>query len=212
MSDSLRPHELQHARPPCPSPAPRVHPNPCPLSRWCLLLPPSIFPSNRVFSDESAIHIRWPKYWSFNFNIRPSNEHSGLISFRMDWLDLLAVQGTLKSLLQHHTSKTSILWRSAFFTVQLSHSYMTTGKTIALTRQTLIGKVMSLLLNMLSRLIITFLPRSKCLLISWLQSPSAVSLEPPQNKVWHCFHCFPIYLPWSDGTRCHDLHFLNVEL
>ena len=130
----------------------------------------------------------------------------------MDCLDVLAVQGTLKSLLQHHSSKASILRRSAFFTVQLSHPYMTIGKTIALTRRTFVGKVMSLLLNMLSRLVITFLPRSKRLLISWLQSPSTVILEPPQNKVWHCFHCFPIYFPWSDGTRCHDLSFLNVEL
>ena len=133
-----------------------------------LLLLPSIFPSITVFSNESALCIRWPKYWSFSFNISPSNEHSGLISFRMDWLDLLAVQGTLKSLLQHHSSKASVLWCSAFFTVQLSHPYMTTGKTIALTRQTFVVKVMSLLFNMLSRLVITFLPRSKCLLISWL--------------------------------------------
>ena len=133
---------------------------------------PSIFPSIRVFSNESVLHIRWPKYW--NFSISPTNEHPGLISFRMDWLDLLAVQGTLKSLLQHHSSKTSILQCSAFFTVQLSHPYMTTGKTIALTRWTFGGKVMSLLFNMLSRLVITFLPRSKRLLISWLQSPSAV--------------------------------------
>ena len=147
-----------------------------------LLLLPSICPSIRVFSDESALHIRWPKYWSFSFNISPSNEHPGLISFRMDWLDLLAVQGTLKSLLQHHSSKASILQRSAFFTVQLSHPYMTTGKTITLTRRTFVGKVMSLLLNMLSRLIITFLPRSKHLLISWLQSPSAVILEPLKIK------------------------------
>ena len=132
----------------------------------------------RVFSDESALHIRWPKYWSFSFSVSPSNEHPGLISFRMDWLDLLAVQGTLKSLLQHHTSKASILRCSAFFTVQLSHPYMTTGKTIALTRQNFVGKVMSLLFNMLSRLVITFLPRSKRLLISWLQSPSAVISEP----------------------------------
>ena len=160
-----------------------------------LLLLPSIPPSIRVFSDKSALHIRWPKYWSFSLNISPSNEHSGLISFRMDWLDLLAVQGTLKSLLQHHSSKASILWRSAFFLVQLSHSHMTTGKTIALTRQTFVGKVMSLLFNMLSRLVIAFLPRSKRLLISWLQLPSAVILEPPKNKVCHCFHCFPIYLP-----------------
>ena len=142
-----------------------------------LLFPPSIFPSIRVFSNESVLHIRWPKYWSFNFHISPSNEHPGLISFRMDWLDLLAVQGTLKSLLQNHSSKVSIFWRSAFFTVQLSHPYMTTGKTIALTRWNSVGKVISLLFNMLSRLVITFLPRSKCLLISWLQSPSAVILE-----------------------------------
>ena len=146
-----------------------------------LLLPP--IPSNiRVFSNESALHMRWPKYWSFSFNIIPSKEHPGLISCRMDWLDLLAVQGTLKSLLQHHNSKASIIQLSAFFRVQLSHPYMTTGETIALTRQTIVGKVMSLLLNMLSKLVITFLPRSKHLLISWLQSPSAVILEPPKIK------------------------------
>ena len=151
-----------------------------------LLFLPSIFPSIRVFSNESALHIRWAKYWSFSFNISPSSEHPGLISFRMDWLDLLAVQGTLKSLFQHHSSKASILLHSAFFIVQLSHPYMTTGKTIVLTRQTFIGKVMSLLFNMESRLVITFLPRCKGLLIHWLQSPSAVILEPPptpQNKV-----------------------------
>ena len=143
-----------------------------------LLLLPSIPPSIRVFSNESTLRMRWPKYWSFSFSISPSNQYSGLISFRMDWLDLLAVLQTLKSLLQHHSSKGSILWCSAFFIVQLSHPYMTTGKTIALTRQTFVGKVISLLLNMLSRLVITFLPRSKRLLISWLQSPSAVILEP----------------------------------
>ena len=143
-----------------------------------LLLPPSIFASIRVFSNESVLHIRWPKYWSFSFSISPSNEYSGLISFRMDWLDLLAVQGTLKSLLQHHSSKVSILQSSAFFIVQLSHPYMTTGKTKALTRWTFVGKVMSLLFNMLSRLVITFLPRGKfCLLISWLKSSSVVILE-----------------------------------
>ena len=158
-----------------------------------LLLLPSIFPS-----------IRWPKYWSFSFNTSPSNEYSGLISFRMDWLDLLAVQGTLKSLLQHHSSKASIIQWSAFFIVQFSHPYMITGKTIALTRLTFVGKVMSLLSNMLSRLVILFLPRSKHLLISWLQSPFAVILKPKNY--------FPTYLPWSDGTRCHDLSFLNVEL
>ena len=146
-----------------------------------LLLLTSIPPSFRVFSKESTLHMRWPKYWSFSFSIIPSKEIPGLISFRMDWLDLLAVQGTLKSLLQHHRSKASILRCSAFFTVQLSHPYMTTGKTIASTRRTLVGKVMSLLLNILSRLVITFLPRSKCLSISWLQSPSAVILEP--NKI-----------------------------
>ena len=151
------------------------------LCRPFLLLPP-IPPSIRVFSSESTLHMRWPKYWSFSFSISPSNEHPGLISFRMDWLDLLAVQGTLKSLLQHHTSKASILRCSAFFTVQLSHPYMTTGKTMALTRWTFVGKVISLLFNMLSRLVITFLPRSKRLLISWPQSPSAVILEPPKIK------------------------------
>ena len=176
-----------------------------------LLLLPSIFPGIRVSSKESALHIKWPKYWSFSFNISPSNEHPGLISLRMDCLDLLAVQGTLKSLLQHHSSKASILWCSAFFIVQLSHPYMTTGKTIALIRWIFVGKVMSLLFNMFSRLVMAFLPRSKCLLISWLQWPSAVVLEPPENKVSHCFHCFPISLPWSDGTGCHDLRFLNAE-
>ena len=149
----------------------------CPLP----LLPP-IPPSIRVFSNESSFHMRWLKYWSFSFSISPSNEHPGLISFRMDWLDLLAVQGTLKRLLQHHSSKASILSRSAFFTVQLSHPYMTTGKTIALTRWNFVGKVMSLLFNMLSSSVTTFLPRSKCFLISWLQSPFAVILEPPKIK------------------------------
>ena len=147
-----------------------------------LLLLPLIPPSIRVLPNESTLHMRWPKYWSFSFSIIPSKEIPGLISFRMDWLDLLAVQGTLKSLLQHHSSKVSILWCSAFFTVQLSHPYMTTRKTIALTRRTFVGKVMSLLFNMLSRLVITFLPRSKHLLISWLQSLSAVILEPPKIK------------------------------
>ena len=158
-----------------------------PSSHLILCLPlfllPPIPPSSRVFSSESTLCIRWPEYWSFSFSISPSNEHPGLISFRMVWLDLLAVQGTLKSLLQHHSSKASILRRSAFFTVQLSYPYMTTGKTVALTGRTFVGKVMSLLLNMLSRVVITFLPRSKHLLISWLQSPSVVILEPPKNKV-----------------------------
>ena len=151
------------------------------------------------------------KVLEFSFSISPSNEYSGLVSFRMDWLDLLAVQETLKSLLQHHSSKASILWRSAFFILQLSYPYVTTGKTIASTRWTFVGKVTSLLFNMLSRLVIAFLPRSKHLLISWLQSPSAVDFGAQKNIVCHCFHCFPTYLPWSDGARCHDLSFLNVE-
>ena len=176
-----------------------------------LLLLPSIFPSIRVFSNESALHIRWPNRWNFSFSISPSNEYSGLISFRIDWFDLFAVQGTLKSLLQHHSSKASILQCSAFFIAQLSHTYMTTGKTIALTRWTFVAKVMCLLFNMLSRLVIAFLPRNKRLLISWLQSPSAVIFGAQENKVHQCFHCFPICLPWSDGTRCHDPSFLNVE-
>ena len=177
MSDSLQPHESQHARPPCPSPIPGVHPDSRPSSQWChpaissSVVPFSFCPHSlpaSVFSNESTLRMRWPKYWSFSLGIIPSKEIPRLIAFRMDCLDLLAVQGTLKSLLQHHSSKASILQRSAFFTVQLSHRYMTTGKTIALTRRTFVGKVMSLLLNMLSRLVITFLPRSKRLLISWL--------------------------------------------
>ena len=163
------------------------------LNCYPLLLPPSIFPSIRVFSNESVLHIRWPEYWSFIFSISPSNEYSGLISFRINWLALLVIQGTLKSLIHHHSSKASILWCSAFFIVYFSHPYMTTGKIIALTRWTLVGKAMSLLFNMLSRLVITFLPRRKCLLISWLQSPSAVILEPPKIKSVSV-HCFPIYL------------------
>ena len=160
VSDSLWPHESQNTRPPCPSPTPGVYSDSCPSSQWChpnisschtLLLLPSIFPSIRVFSNKSALHIRWPKYWSFSFNISPSNEHPGMISFRMDWLDLLAVQGTLNSLPQHHSSKASILQCSSFFIVQLSHPYKTTGKSIALTRRTFVVKVMSLLFNMLSR-------------------------------------------------------------
>ena len=176
MDDSLWPHESQHARLPCPSPTPRVHSDSRPSSRWCHLtisssvVPfsscPPIPPGIRVFSNESTLHMSWPKYWSFSFSISPSNEYSRLISFRIDWLDLLAVQGTLKSLLQHHNSKASILWCSAFFTGQLSRPYMTTGKTIALIRWNFVGKVMSLLFNMLSRLVITFLPGSKRLLIS----------------------------------------------
>ena len=191
MSDSLRPHELQHTTPSCPSPTPGGHPNSCPLSRWChpaissSVVPFSSCPQSlpaSVFSNESTLHMRCSKYWSFSFSIIPSKEHPGLISFRMDCLDLLAVQGTLKSLLQHHSSKASSLQHSAFFTVQLSHPYMTTGKTTALTKWTFVGKVMSLLFNMLYRLVITFLSKSKHLLISWLQSPSAVILEPPKIK------------------------------
>ena len=192
VSNSLQPHEPQHARPPCPSQTPGVYSNSCPLSPvmpsnhliLChpLLLLPSVFHSIRVFSNESVVCMRWPEYWSFSFSISPSNEHPGLISFRTDWLDLHAVQGTLKSLFQHYSSKTSILQHSAFFIVQLSHPYMTTGKTIALTRWTFVNKVMSLLFNMLSRLVITFLPRSKHLLISWRHSQSAVMLEPPKIK------------------------------
>ena len=189
MSSFLWPHELQHVRPPCPSSTPGVHPNSCASSRWCRpaisssVIPFSSCPQSLPASESfpmSQLHMRWPKYWSFSFSISPSNEHPGLISFRMDWLDLFAVQGTLKSLLQHHTSKASILRCSAFFTVQLSHPYMTSGKTIAWTRRIFVGKVMSLLFNMLSRLVITFLSRSKRLLISWLQSPSSVILEPPK--------------------------------
>ena len=193
VSNSLWPHGLQHTRLPCPSP--NQLPEPTQTHVHCvgdasnhlilcrpLLLSPSIFPSIRVFSNESVLPIRWPKYWSFSFSISPSNEYSGLISFRMDWLDLLAVQGTLKSLLQHLSSKASILQCSAFFmreNLSCSHvSHMTTGRTIAMTRRTFVGKVMFLLFNMLSRLVITFLPRSKRLLISWLQSPSVVILEP----------------------------------
>ena len=179
--------------------------------RPLLLLPP-IPPNMTVFYNESALRVRWPKYWSFSFSLSPSNEHPGLISFRIDWLDLLAVQGTLKSLLQHHSSKASIFQHSAIFTVQLSHPYMTTGKTIALTRWTFVGKVRSPLFNMLFMLVITFLPRNKHLLISWLQSPSEVILEPPKIKTDTVFHCFPIYLPWSDGTGCHVLSCLDTEL
>ena len=165
------------------------------LILYCpLLLPHSIFPGMRIFSNESVLRIRGPKYWSFSFSISPSNEYPGLTSFRMDWLDLLAVQGTLKSLLQQHSSKVSILWHSAFFIVQLSHPYMTTGKTIALIRWTFVGKVMSLLFNLLSRLVITFLPRSKRL--NFLSAVTICSdFGAPKNKVCHYFHCFPIYLP-----------------
>ena len=191
VSDSLRPHESQHARPLCPSPTPKVHSDSRPSSQWChpaissLVVPFSSCPQSLTASESSnelTLHMRWQRYWSLSFSIIPSKEIPGLISFRMDWLDLLAVQGTLKSLLQHRSSKASILQHSAFFTVQLSHPYMTPGKTIALTRWTLVGKVMSLLFNILSMLVITYLPRSKRLLISWLQSPSAVILELQKTK------------------------------
>ena len=169
-----------------------------------LLFPPSV---KWISSSHQVVKVLafQLQHWSFQWIFRTD-------FLRIDQLDLLAVQGTLKSLLQHHSSKPSILWHSAFFIVQLSHPYMTTGKTIVLIRGTLVGKIMPLLFNMLSRLVIAFLPRSKRLLISWLQSPSVVILEPKKNKVWHCFHCFPIYFPWSDGTRCHNLSFLKVEL
>ena len=220
MSDSLRPHELQHARPPCPSPTPRVHWNSHPSSQWCHpAISSSVVPFSscpQSLSASGSFPVSQLFAWggqsigvSALASVLPKNTQD---SFSTDWLDLLAVQRTLKSLLQHYSSKASILQCSAFFTVQISHLYMTTGKTIALTRQTFVGKVISLLLNMLSRLIVTFLSRSKRLLISWLQSPSALILEPPKNKVWHCFHCLPIYFPWTDGTGCHDLCFLHVEL
>ena len=169
-----------------------------------LLFLPSVFPIIRDFSNESALHIRWPNYWRISFNICPSNEHPGLISFKMDWLDLLVVQRTLKSFLQHHSSKTSILWRSAFFMVQFSHPYMTTGKTIALMRWTFVGKVMSLLFNMLSQLVVTSPSRSKCLLISWLQSPSAVILEPPKIK--------SATVSTSSPSICHEVMGLDAKL
>ena len=196
MSDSIWSHGLQHSRLPCPSPIPGAWSNSHPLCQWRHPIISSSAPfssrlqsfpaSIRVFSNESVLHIRWPKYWNFSFSINPSNEYAGLVSFRMDWLDLLAVQGTLNSLLQYHSSEASFLWPSALFIVQVSHPYVTTEKTIALTRQTFVDKVMSLLFNMLSRLVITFLPRSKRLLISWLQSSSAV--------IW--VTCFP----WTSNS------------
>ena len=221
MSDSLWPHELQHARPPCPSPTPRVHPNPYASSQWChptilsSIIPfsscPQSFPASGSFQMSQLFASGGRSIWvSASTSVLPMNTHDWSLGWT-GW-DLLAVQGTLKSLLQHHSSKASILQCSAFFIVQLSHPYTTTGKTIALTRWTFVDKVISLFINMLSRLVITFLPRSKCLLISWLQLPSAVILEPKKNKASHCFHCFPIYLPWSDGTGCHDVSFLNFEL
>ena len=215
MSNSLLPHGLQHTRLPRPSPTPGAYSNLCPLSRWCHpTISSSVVPfSSRLqsflvsFSSESALRIRWPKYWSFSFSINPSKEYSDW--FPLGWTGLISLQSKGLSRIFYNTA----VQKHQFFgtqlsLVQLSHLYMTTGKTIALTKWTFVGKVMSLLFNMLSRLVIAFLPRSKHLLISWLQSPSAVILEPPQNKVSHCFHCFPIYLPWSDGTGCHDLSFL----
>ena len=216
MSCSLGPHGLQNARLSCPLPSPRVWSHSCPLnlvipSNHLILccppfLVPSIIPSIKVFSNESVLHIRCSKFWSFSFSISLSNEYSGLISFRIDWFDLLAVQRTLTSLLQHHTSKASILWCSSFF----SCLYMTTGQTIALTRQTFASKVMSLVFKTLSRFVTAFLPRSKC-----LNFAATVTIcrdfGAQENKICCCFYFFSIYLPWSDGTRCHDLNFLNVE-
>ena len=217
MSDSLRSHVLQHARPPCPSPTLRLlkvmsTESVMPYRDLILCRPlrllPSIFPESGSF-QMSQLFTSGGQNIGVSASTVVFNEYSGLISFRMDWLDLLAGQGTLKSLLQHHSSKASIIRCSAFFTVQVSHPYMTTGKTIALTRRTFVDKIMSLLFNTLSRFAITFIPRSKYLLISWLQSPSTVIWEPKKIK---SLTVSPIYLPWSDGTRCHDLHFLNVEL
>ena len=219
MSDCLKPHGLQHARLLCPSPIPWTSSISCPWSQWChSAIPSSVspfsshhqsFPASGSFQWVSSSH-QVAKVLEFYLQHQSFQEIFSTDLFRIDWLYLFALQGTLKSLLQHHSSKTSILSCLAFFIVQLSHPYMTTGKTIALTRWTFFGKVMSLLFNMLSRLVIAFLPRSKRLLISWLWSPSTVILEPPKI-VSHCFHCFPIYLPRSDGTGCHDLSFLNVE-
>ena len=220
MSNSLRPHGLQHARLPCPSPMPGAYSNSCPANWWCHpIISSSVLPfSSCLQSFLASGSFQMSQFFTSGgqnigasrFSISPSNEYLGLISFRIVWFDLLAVQGTLKSLLQHHSSKASVLQCSAFFMVRLSHPFMKTGKTTALTRWTSVGKAMSLLFSMLSMLVIVFLPKSKCLLISWLQSPSAMILE-PKSKVYHCFYCFPIYLPWSDGTRCHDLSFLYVE-
>ena len=214
MSDSLQPHGLQHARLPCPSPTPGAYSNSCPSCRWChpsissSVIPffshlqsfpvPGSFPRNQFFA------LGGQSIGNFSFSISPSNEYSGLISFRMDWFDLLAVQRTLKSLLQHYSSKASILRYSAFFMVQLSHPHMTTGKTIALTIQTLVGKVMSLLFNMLCRLVIVFLPKSKCILISWLQSPSAVVLEPKKMK--------SVTVTIASPSICHEVMGLDVMI
>ena len=220
VSHSLQPQRLWHVGLPCPSPSLGACSNSCPLSQWCHpTVSSSVVPFSSGFnlSQHQGLfqwvgsRIRWPKYWSFSISISPSNEYSGLISFRTDWFDHLTIQGILKSFLQHHSSKASILQCSAFLMVQLSHPSMTTGRTITLTRQTIVSKVMSLLFNMLSMFVIAFLPRNKHLLISWLLLPSTVILEPKKIKVYYCFHCIPIHLPWRDGTRCHDLCFLNVE-
>ena len=213
---------MQQARLLCPSPSPGAYSNSCPSCRWCH---PAIsssvvsfsshlqsFPASGAFPMSQFFTSGGQKYWSFSFSISPSNEYSRLISFRNDRLDLLAVQGSLKSLLQHHSSKASVLQLSAFFIVQLSHPYMTTGKTIALTRWTFVSKVMSLLFTRLSRLIIAFLPREQASFNCMAAVTICSDFGARENKVCHCFHCFPIYLPWSDGTRCHDLRFLNVEL
>ena len=218
VCDSLPPHRPQHARPPCPSPTPGVYSNSCPLSRWCH---PTISSSVIPFSSHlqsfpaSGSFPRSQFFASGGQSIGVSASTSVLPMNIQDWFPLGVTGLILQSKGQHHSSKASILWCSAFIIVQLSNTYITAGKTRALTRRTFAGKVMFLLFNMLSSLVIAFLPRSKCLLISWLQSPSAVILEllhpPPKKKVCHCFHCFPIYLPWNDGTRCHNLSFLNVE-
>ena len=202
---------------PRPSSSPDVCPSSCPLHQWChpaiswcpLLLLPSIFPSIRDFPNESAICIRWPKYWSFSFSNSPFNDYSGLISLRIDWFDLLTIQGTLRSLLHHQNSKTSIFWCSAFFKVQLSQPYMTTGNTIALTTQTFVSKIMSLIFNTLSRFVIALLLKSNHLLISWLQSKSA-DFRACEEKICHYFHFFHFYLPRSNGDRCCDLSFSNI--
>ena len=223
MSNSLQSRRLQHARLPCSSPTPGACSDSCPSSWWwqptisssvipfssCLQSCPA---SGFFFSNDSVLCISWSKYWCYSFNISPSNEYSGVISFRIDWFDLPEVQGTLRSLLQHHSSKTSIFWCSAFFIVQLSHPSMTTGKTTALTKWTFVDKVMSLLYNMLSKFAIAFLPRSKCLSNFMAAVTFCSDFLARENTVCHCFHCFPIYLPWSDGTRCHDLHFFDYGI
>ena len=217
VQPSVTPWTAAHCAP-LSFPSPGACSNSCPLSQWCHpTISSSVFPFSclQSFPASGPFLMNWlftsggPKYWSFSFSISPSNGYSRLISFRIDWFDPFAVQGTLRSLL--HSSKASIIWHSTFFMVQLSHLYMTTGKTIALTRRTFVGKVMFLLFSTLSRFVIAFVPWSKSLLISWLQSPSAVIFRAQENKVSHCFHCFPIYLPWRDGTKYHDFCFLNVE-